>query len=77
MEGELVWQVEFDYVWTGQHTIRKTRFEKLPSEAFVRFNGRGINFYCAVLVRAILKTVHTKFVFECEGIPNDAAKDFG
>ena len=35
VEGELVLQVELNYVWLDQHIIGKTGLGKLPSEACV------------------------------------------
>ena len=76
MEGELVWQVELNFVWSNQHIICKTGLEELPSEACVGFKGQVVNLDGTILDQIVLVTIHLKFVFKCEGFPNNATKNF-
>ena len=76
MEGELVWQVELNFIWPHQHIICKTGLEKLPCDICVRFKGRVVDLDGTILDWTVLVTVHLKFVFECEGFPNNATKNF-
>ena len=71
-----MWQVELNFIWNHQHIIGETALGRFPIDAFVRVNGRVVDLDGTILDWTVLVAVHPKFLFECEGFPNDATKNF-